>query len=773
MIGTIGPLVESVVDAPEGVVSASRTGADGDVAIGDLHFRLAITDQNQYQRATAQFRKDQLDAGPTPGDQSLTGWWTRGQFSFHKGSGVTYYEVEEGETVLNRYNDATGVNPFTPGAVTLCPAWVSATTDVHATTSAVGVAGSNLVVTDGGTVYYGALGGAGTTYTPSSSSVIAACTGNGDIYTANADKTISRIGLAEVTTTVYGEEGFESSAGGWTSNTAFSSMETATSFTSSTTHADVGTHALRVVWPAPGATGISGCWVNVTGLTVGTTYSFVCRVYVPTGSPDVRPFVVFGASGTSVTTKDAFTTCSVTFTATATSHQVGVRTLSPTAGTECYVDRAIVYRGSKSSYSTGTPIDVVYTSTTGLVNIFYAKDRLFVVDQLNTFYQLAPNPSAIPTAIAAGDKIFTVGGDQNWCCVDTPGPVLLGNGSRIFAVTVDSTGDIPTLSGPIQVADLPPGELVRALAFHLGFLVISTTAGIRVATVSDAGTVTYGPVLMDFASAPTYTSIARHGSRVVVAGDHKLFEIDLSEQIGDALEFGWTKLPSPFLGSEVNYGATLAPNLSVVAWSDSVTKYQSATSLTTSGDLTTGYHRFATLEPKRFSSVKLRASGAGGAITVSRVDADGTVTSLYTLDLASASAAEVGLQMNGSAEAIALKFTLTPKVGDATVGPTLLGYQLRALPEPERQRLIRIPLSIKDAERRQPARAVGRTGGAWERLSALEDLEASGASVQYQDFRTGENATVYIEQIEFTNMTPPTSGSSGFGGVAFITLRKL
>lgn len=768
-----GDVVEAVLEQPEGVAASARTGADGDVSIGGLPFRLAISDTNPYQRATAQFKKDQLDAGPTPGDQSLTGWWTRGQLSFHKGAGVTYYEVEEGETVLNRYNDSTGVDPFTPGAVTLDPDWASATSDTHSTTNYVGSAGSNLVVLDNGTTYYGAVGGAGTTYIPSGGSCIAATTGNGDIYTANSDMTISRIGLAEVVTTIYGEQGFESSSDSWTTGTLLATQEAATSVLQSVAQADLGTHSLEVTWPAPGATGMSNTIRNITGLTVGETYSLVMRVFVPTGHPDVKAFRAFGPTGTTVTTKNAWVTTSVTWTATATSAFLGLTTAAPVSGQKAYIDRAIIYRGSKTTYASGTPIDVIYTHSVQLRNIFYAKDRLFVVDLTNAFYALPPNPLSIPTAIGAGDKVFTVGGDQTWCCTDTPGPVLLGNGTRIFAVTVDASGDIPTLSGPIQVADLPPGESVRALAFHLGFLVIATTAGVRVAALSDSGTVSYGPLLVDFTSGPTFTSIARRGSRVVVCGDHKLYDIDLSEQIGDGLEFGWAKLPSPFLGSEVNYGATLAPDLSIVAWSDSVTKHQSSTNLTASGDLTTGYHRYATLEPKRFSSVKVRAAGAGGSITVSRVDADGTVTSLYTLDVSSAAEVDIGLNMMSAAEAVALKFTLTPKVGDATVGPTLLGYQLRALPEPTRQRLIQLPIAIKDVERRQPARSTGRTGGAWERLQALEDLETSGATTQFQDYRTGESATVYIEQMQFTNATPPTSGSSGFGGVALVTLRKL
>jgi hypothetical protein len=171
--------------------------------------------------------------------------------------------------------------------------------------------------------------------------------------------------------------------------------------------------------------------------------------------------------------------------------------------------------------------------------------------------------------------------------------------------------------------------------------------------------------------------------------------------------------------------------------------------------------------------VKLRATGTGGTIAVYRVDQNGSETSLYTLDLKTDTEAEVDLRMGSTAEAVALKFVLARDAADATNGPTLLGYQLRALPEPKRQRLIQVPLEVKDMVRRRPARMHGHLKAAWETLNALEQLEESGASVLFRDFRTGESAAVYIESVAFTNLTPPSSGSTGFGGIATLTLRRL
>lgn len=772
----VGPVVGPVSNVTFGGSGAQNAGRGYDVAIGDLFFNVAPSDTKPYQRATAQFRKDQFDAAQTVGDQSLTGWWTRGQLSFHKGAGVTYYEVSEGDTVLNRYQSGEGVNPFVPGAVTLYQDWTDAVADTHVGTTFVGTAGDNLVVLDEGQVTYGALDAAGTDYSPDGGSVLAAACGNGDIFCATSDKEIVRIGLARTVSTVYGEQGFESGVDSFAGTANFGDYTLPTSVATSTDEAFEGSQSLKVTWAAldPGDTG-SAVVRQMPPLVVGRAYTLVMKVYVPTGSADVRPTAMFAAHGDVVTTKDAWVTCSVTFTAYSSEFMyAGVLCESPASADVCYVDKVVLYEGTRDDYDDGsTPIDSLYSHAKNFVGLFYAKDRLFAVDEGNAWYQLAPDPSGVlPIAVDSGDLVFTVGGMRGWCVTDTPGPVLLGNGSRIFAVTVDSSGAIPTLSGPVQVADLPPEESVVGLAYHLGFVTIVTSAGVRMAVLSDSGQVQYGPPLVEWSSAPSFTGVGRHGSRVVVTGGHEVYEIDLSQQIGTGLEFAYTEMPNPFTGAETNYGAAIGPGLELVLWSDTDTLKRD-TALTASGSLTTGYHRFATLEPKRFESVRLRAAGTKGTITVSKVDQNGAVSSIYTLDVSSDHTAEIGLGLTEAAEAVALKFTLARDAVDADEGPTLLGYQLRALPEPKRQRLIRVPLLIQDVERRQPARASGHTGAAWTRLRALEQLEDSGSAVLFKDFRTGESANVYIESVEFENRTPPSSQSNGFGGIAWLTVRKL
>jgi hypothetical protein len=265
--------------------------------------------------------------------------------------------------------------------------------------------------------------------------------------------------------------------------------------------------------------------------------------------------------------------------------------------------------------------------------------------------------------------------------------------------------------------------------------------------------------------------VGRYSTKVSVVVDNRIYEIDLSEQVGNGLEFAYTGRGVPFSSGSTAAGCTTLQISTQIAWANGSLWYSNTNAL--AGYLTTGLHRYATLEPKRFDSVRVHADGTSGTIDISKVSAEGVVTSLYTLDVAQSHIEEVPLRMDDPAEAVALKFTLTPSGGAPTASPVLLGYQLRALPDPQRQRIIRVPLMIKDVTRRQPSKSTGRTGSAWTALSTLEDLESSDALVIFRDFRTGETGSAYIESVEFTNPTPPSAQSTGFGGTAFVTLRKL
>jgi hypothetical protein len=121
---------------------------------------------------------------------------------------------------------------------------------------------------------------------------------------------------------------------------------------------------------------------------------------------------------------------------------------------------AALNNGKIASLTTGGTETTLYTGlTTTIRGIWYVKNRLLVSDSDNKWYQLATNPTGPPVAVASTDVIFT-GTDwaTNSCVTTSPGPILIGNSNSVYAASLDATGTIPTISAPVQVAELPPGE---------------------------------------------------------------------------------------------------------------------------------------------------------------------------------------------------------------------------------------------------------------------------------------------------------------------------
>ena len=97
----------------------TNTNIQYDCAIGGLPFFYAISNDRQYKRQTAPYKKEQFDNSKEPGEQSLTGWWIRSQSSFHRGQGITFFDPSAGEEVDYRFKDSQGVDVWTKGQVTL------------------------------------------------------------------------------------------------------------------------------------------------------------------------------------------------------------------------------------------------------------------------------------------------------------------------------------------------------------------------------------------------------------------------------------------------------------------------------------------------------------------------------------------------------------------------------------------------------------------------------------------------------------------------------
>jgi hypothetical protein len=430
-----------------------------------------------------------------------------------------------------------------------------------------------------------------------------------------------------------------------------------------------------------------------------------------------------------------------------------------------------------SSTSNTAMFDEIGTVSNAVME--YVKNRIVMAAD-NKVYEFAPTAVAMPTAVYTNPSTTHV-----YTSITASGPAIYlagynGIQSTIEKYTLSTAGAMPTLSSAITAAELPTGEVAHIIKHYLGYVIIGTSKGIRVAAVSpDDGSLTYGPLIVE-TSQPVYALTAR--DRFVwaasgVAGEPGLIRIDLGAEI-EPLRFAYAN--DIYYGGVTNKKTTAVSfigNTNRLAFATNIgyTYLEHATNLITTGYLTTGNIRYNTLEPKNFRRVIGRGEFDFGSMAIDTVTEDGTEYEHITYD-SSIPAQEVSTtQPEDAQEFVAFKFTLSRDGTTASAGPTFKGYQVKATIATPRQRVLKFPIFCYDVETDRFNVVTGYEGRALDRLRALENAEANGDVLNWQDLTTatGESRQVTIEQVSFTRLTPPDRRFSGFGGVIFVTLRTV
>lgn len=430
-----------------------------------------------------------------------------------------------------------------------------------------------------------------------------------------------------------------------------------------------------------------------------------------------------------------------------------------------------------SSTSNTAMFDEIGTISNAVME--YVKNRIVMAAD-NKVYEFAPTATSMPTAVYTNPSTTHV-----YTSVTASGPAIYlagynGIQSTIEKYTLSTAGAMPTLSSAITAAELPTGEVVHIIKHYLGYVIIGTSKGIRVAAVSpDDGSLTYGPLIVE-TSQPVYALAAR--DRFVwaasgVAGEPGLIRIDLGAEI-EPLRFAYA--------NDIYYGGVTGKKTTAVSFIGNTnrlafatnigyTYLEHATNLITTGYLTTGNIRYNTLEPKNFRRVIGRGKFDFGSMAIDTVTEDGIEYEHITYD-SNIPAQEVSTtQPEDAQEFVAFKFTLSRDGTTVSAGPTFKGYQVKATIATPRQRVLKFPVFCYDVETDRFNVVTGYEGRALDRLRALENAEANGDVLNWQDLTTatGESRQVTIEQVSFTRLTPPDRRFSGFGGVIFVTLRTV
>lgn len=417
----------------------------------------------------------------------------------------------------------------------------------------------------------------------------------------------------------------------------------------------------------------------------------------------------------------------------------------------------------------------------------YVKDRIILCAD-NKVYEFATSAVAMPTTVYTHPTSTHV-----YTSVAASGPAIYlsgynGSQSTIQKFTLNTSGVMPTLTSAIVAAELPVGEIVHKIYYYLGYMMIGTNKGIRIAAVSDQdGSINYGPLIVE-TTQPVYDFAARDHyvwATTSVAGAPGLTRIDLSAEIeplrfayaNDVYYDGVTGHVTTAVCFDGNTDPTTTDRLMFAtaygSSSDGAIYVEDATTLRASGYLTTGNIRYGTLEPKNFKRLLGRGDFTYGSMVLETVDKGGTEYDHITYD-ASIGSPEVTTSTPATAqEYVAYKFILYRDATTTSQGPIFKGYQAKATIATPRQRQIQFPVYCYDTETDRYNTVVGYEGRAFERIRLLEGIESSGDVLTWQDLTTGETQQAVVENISFQRMTPPDKRFDGFGGIIVITIRTV
>lgn len=117
-----------------------------DVVVGGIGFTLAAGPDTPLIRRGADYRNEAINFSAEPGEVALGFWWQRSQSSWHFGAGAPSLDGPgsgDASIAVTRYADSFGVDPWTPGQLTL----LKDTQQLGTASAALGLC----VISDGGT----------------------------------------------------------------------------------------------------------------------------------------------------------------------------------------------------------------------------------------------------------------------------------------------------------------------------------------------------------------------------------------------------------------------------------------------------------------------------------------------------------------------------------------------------------------------------------------------------------------------------------------------
>ena len=272
-----------------------------------------------------------------------------------------------------------------------------------------------------------------------------------------------------------------------------------------------------------------------------------------------------------------------------------------------------------------TPADTKMFDEIGTISnatMEYVKDRIVMCAD-NKVYEFSSSAVAMPSPVYTHPSTAHV-----YTSVAASGTSIYVSGyngiqSTILRFTLSSAGVMPTLTSAVIAAEFPVGEIVHKIHYYLGYMMIGTNLGIRVAQVSDDGSINYGPLIVettqpcyDFASRDHYVWCATS-----VDGEPGVIRIDLSAEI-ETLRFAWA--------NDLYYTGVTGHQTTACAFANSTDQLWFATTANSVGGTIT--NKAMTAGVATLTTASAHGLVAGSSVWVQGVDSNfNSTTSAWTL----------------------------------------------------------------------------------------------------------------------------------------------
>lgn len=278
------------------------------------------------------------------------------------------------------------------------------------------------------------------------------------------------------------------------------------------------------------------------------------------------------------------------------------------------------------------------------------------------------------------------------CDGQQAGYIIGGSGDRwhIFALTLTDTA--ATLNPPTIATTLPDGEIPTAISEYLGFVLIGSQQGFRLADSSN-GTLTYGRLVTTDAPVECFEGQDRFVwyGRSQTAGHSGLGRADLSTFTSALTPAVAPDLEADTFGRVLGVATVGEKRIFVVQGSGA---YLEADTFVSEGTLETGAITFGTSDQKQGTYVQALydSLASAGTITIEYRKDGGTWEEIGS----SVTGVTMGnLPLTSSFTTLELRITLTPSV-DGNQSPSFTRIEARAVVVPGRASEFTVPVLLHE-----------------------------------------------------------------------------